>query len=367
MSDPYAHIPFIPGLTLSTYFYQEAVAPLLHQHFPTLPYAAARLGPGSDVLGFDTPRSRDHAWGPRLTLYLTPSAYDQYAAIIDKTLRQHLPPTCHGYPTNFSPSANSGERVMLPTTTPPINHLITITTIENFFHNYLRYNITTPLTLAHWLTFPQQSLRTIASGRIFHDDFGTLTQLRHQLNYYPHDLWLYLLAAQWRRIAQEEPFLGRTGHAGDDLGSRLLAARLTQEIMRLCFYFDKQYIPYSKWFGTAFQKLTLAPQLNPLFDQLWAAPSWQQRETIINQAYQLVAQTHNNLNLGPPQPTTPTPFHDRPYLVIHAENFSQTTYNAITDPAVRALPPTLGSIDQFVDTTDILSYPDHFTLFRSLF
>jgi hypothetical protein len=56
---------FLPGVELARLFYTEAVRPLLGD----LPHAAARLGPGSDVLGFDTDRSTDHDWGPRLELF----------------------------------------------------------------------------------------------------------------------------------------------------------------------------------------------------------------------------------------------------------------------------------------------------------
>jgi hypothetical protein len=59
---------FVPGLQLSRAFYAEAVRPLLDEEFPGLRHAAARLGPGSEVLGFDTERSTDHDWGPRLEL-----------------------------------------------------------------------------------------------------------------------------------------------------------------------------------------------------------------------------------------------------------------------------------------------------------
>src|ERR1017187_6949966 len=57
---------FIPGLRLAGEFYAEAVRPLLDAAFPALRYAAALLGPGSEVRGFDTARSTDHDWGPRL-------------------------------------------------------------------------------------------------------------------------------------------------------------------------------------------------------------------------------------------------------------------------------------------------------------
>jgi len=54
---------FLPGLTLSRAFFEEAVAPIVAHEFPGLRYSAARLGSGSEVLGYDTPRSTDHDWG----------------------------------------------------------------------------------------------------------------------------------------------------------------------------------------------------------------------------------------------------------------------------------------------------------------
>ena len=62
---------FIPGLELCGRYYAELVRPLLDQHFPDLRYAAALIGYGSEVLGFDTEMSMDHAWSPRLLLFLS--------------------------------------------------------------------------------------------------------------------------------------------------------------------------------------------------------------------------------------------------------------------------------------------------------
>jgi Domain of unknown function (DUF4037) len=71
---------------------------------------------------------------------------------------------------------------------------------------------------------------------------GELERSRATPRWYPHDLWLYLLAAQWRCIEQGEAFVGRTGAiVGDDLGSRVVAARLVRELMRLCFLMEQQY------------------------------------------------------------------------------------------------------------------------------
>ena len=68
-------VEFVPGLTLAELFYKEAVSPVLLKHFSRLRYSAALIGHGSEVLGFDTERSTDHHWGPRVQLFLTEGAY----------------------------------------------------------------------------------------------------------------------------------------------------------------------------------------------------------------------------------------------------------------------------------------------------
>ncbi|MHA2384500.1 MAG: hypothetical protein ACXACT_18160 [Candidatus Thorarchaeota archaeon] len=49
---------FLPGLDLSEAFYEQAVKPIMDKHFPELAYSAARIGQGSDVLGYDTAQTR---------------------------------------------------------------------------------------------------------------------------------------------------------------------------------------------------------------------------------------------------------------------------------------------------------------------
>ena len=64
---------FMNGLTLSELFYVEAAKPILESHFPEVPYSAALIGWGSEVLGYDDVHSTDHHWGPRFLLFLSES------------------------------------------------------------------------------------------------------------------------------------------------------------------------------------------------------------------------------------------------------------------------------------------------------
>ncbi|SNQ47621.1 hypothetical protein FRACA_20017 [Frankia canadensis] len=79
--------------------------------------------------------------------------------------------------------------------------------------------------MADWLLAPTQILASLTGGVVLHDPLDLLTARRHALAWYPDDVWRYVLAAGWLRASQEEPFIGRTGGRGDDLGSRMLAAR----------------------------------------------------------------------------------------------------------------------------------------------
>ena len=105
-----------------------------------------------------------------------------------------------------------------------------------------------------------------------------MKRVRSKLEWYPKDIWLWLLACQWRRIAQEEAFVGRTAEVGDELGSRILTARIVRDLMRLCFLIERRYAPYSKWLGSAFRNLRMAPRLVSYLEAALKATDYPARE-----------------------------------------------------------------------------------------
>src|SRR5690349_261923 len=103
---------FISGLELSHRFFSDAVLPIISVAAPGLRYAAGLIGSGSEVLGFDDEMSSDHHWGPRVMIFLNET--DRTDAI-NSALREKLPPTFLGYPTNFSdpdPNDNNVQRLV---------------------------------------------------------------------------------------------------------------------------------------------------------------------------------------------------------------------------------------------------------------
>ena len=143
--------------------------------------------------------------------------------------------------------------------------MIHIETIENFFDWYLGCDTNEVLTAADWLSFSEHKLLAVTSGEIFHDGLGELESVRRKFAYYPRDVWLYQLAAQWIKIFEDREFVSRCGDVGDELGSTIIAAHQVKNLMRLCFLMERKYAPYTKWFGTAFSRLECAPELGPIF------------------------------------------------------------------------------------------------------
>jgi len=346
---------FIPGIELNRRFYFEAVRPILAKDFPNLTHAAATIGPGSEVLGFDTPMSTDHDWGPRVVLFLQEPDLG-LAEHIRETMSQDLPYTFYGYSVNFEQHPDElHTRVIKPISEGPIKHRVFITTVRDFFQQHLAYEIDQPLKAADWLTIPAQKLREVTAGAVYYDGSGHLTKLRQRFAYYPQEVWLYLLAAGWRRIGQEGPLMSRAGFVGDEIGSAVIGARLVRDIMNLAFLLEKQYAPYPKWFGTAFQQLKSAAELSPLLRRVQLAPDWQEREAALIPAYEYLARTHNSLGITKKMPETVSDFHNRPFKVIQAETFAQAILAQINDPEVKRIAalPLIGSIDQFSDSTDL--------------
>ncbi|WNV86389.1 DUF4037 domain-containing protein [Umezawaea sp. Da 62-37] len=332
---------FIPGLELAELFHAEVVAPIAAKALVGVPHSVALIGWGSEVQGFDTERSTDHAWGPRLQLFLGPDDFAARADDLDALLDRELPVEFRGYPVRFPFPAGA-----------PARHWVHVTDVRAYFTEQLGVDPGDGLTASAWLTVPTQVLRELTGGAVFHDGLGLLEPYRELLAWYPDDVWRHVLAAQWMRLSQEEPFVGRCGEVGDDLGSAVVAARQVRDLMKLCLLVNRVYPPYGKWLGTAFAALPRAAELTPHLSAALAARSWQDRERHLSAAYEIAAALHNGLGLTEPVDGGVRYFHDRPFRVLDAHRFTDALVATIGDPAIRALPP-VGAIDQYVDNTDL--------------
>jgi hypothetical protein len=337
---------FIKALDLSEQFYNEIVAPVLKAHFPQVSYSAALIGWGSEILGFDDLQSTDHNWGLRFHIFLAEEDFEKYSRQINQILDENLPDEFRGFPVNFEIVANDDQRGRREN----LRHHIELDTIEGFFRRYLGCNPHENLKASDWLTFSEHKLLGVTSGKVFSDAPGRLENIRQKFAYFPRDVWLYMLAAQWSKIFEEQAFAGRCGQVGDELGSALITARQIKNLMRLCFLIERKYAPYSKWFGSGFSRLDCAAELKPVFAKVLSAEDWRVRQEFLAQAYEIVVKLYNNLKITTPMSEEVSDYFKRPFLVIKDESVVGKLLAAITDEEIKNLEHNLGSAGQFVDS-----------------
>jgi len=327
---------FMQGIELCRRFHYEVIEPMLASQFPGLHYISSLIGPGSEVLGFDSEMSTDHDWGPRVVLFLQQEEMD-LANDIRNALITNCPQQFYGFNVDLNQTV--------------------ITSLTQFLRRKLGIDMEKDIELLDWLTFPSQVLAEITGGEIFRDDTGRLSGIRMELQYYPHDVWLYLMASIWNRIGQEEHLMLRAGYVGDELGSSVIGSRLVRDMMNLCFLMERRYAPYSKWFGTAFKTLNCASELLNVLHAVQSSMTWRERESFLSIACETIARMHNQLGISETVSERVTPFYDRPYKVIHGSIVANTIASQIRDPEIHRLSQKrlIGGIDQISDNTDFLS------------
>jgi Domain of unknown function (DUF4037) len=328
---------FVSALTLNEAFYRDEVRPLLS----AVPHSAALLGWGSDVLGYDTARSTDHGWGPRLLVFLRSDNDVEGAAA---ALEGKLPETYAGWPVRYGWDQAS-ER-----------HWVTVTTLPAWLLDHLGVDANRSWTTSDWLVTPQQRLLGVVAGAVYADPAGDLTAVRQRLAWYPEQIWRWLLACQWHRVAQEEAFVARTAEVGDRLGSVVTANRQARELMRLALLLARRYAPYQKWLGTAFARLAHADGLPDHLRRAVTAADPSERQAGLAAAYAALAERHNSTGLTPVVPPIIGPYHRRAAQVLMADRFTHALLETVDDPWLRRL-PLIGSIDQHTDSTDVHADP----------
>ena len=337
---------FVPALELNAEFYEEVVVPLVG----SVPHAAALLGSGSEILGYDTERSTDHGWGPRLQVFVATDQVEAVRARIDAG----LPEQFREWPVEY----------ISPDGTPPRHH-VAVLTLQHWLEHQIGRDPRQGMPSIDWLLTPQQRLLGVVRGAVYRDDDGELARVREQLQWYPDDVARWMLACQWQRVAQEEAFVGRAAEVDDEMGSRLVAARLVRELAGIWFILERAYWPYTKWFGTAFAQLPDTGPIVKILERVLAATDFKSREAALVDAYEATARRHNESEITPPVVPRVRSYFGRGFLVLMADRFVHACLAEVTDPQLLAF-PLVGSVDQFVDSTDVLEVPARANALRAL-
>lgn|GEM_PF-998791 len=276
------------------------------------------------MLGLDDQMSRDHDWGCRLTLLVDQDARDQVPRI-SQMLEEGLPERFGEFPVRFPVTWDSA-----------VSHQIEVATVTEFAASRLGADPTGGLSVLDWLSVTGQSVLEVTAGPVFTDRTRTLAAVRTLLAWYPPDVERYVLAAGWQRLCQSLQMVGRTAETGDELGSRLLSARLAADLLGLAFSLSRRWAPYAKWRGTAFRSLPVAARLGPQLDAA-AAPGWRERENALATACEVLLSIQREQ--GHPAPGSAViPFFDRPYRTVD-QQVPQGLIAAITDPMLHGCRP----------------------------
>ena len=300
---------FVSSRKLNADFYDEVIRPQLDG----IPHSAGLLGWGSDVLGFDTARSTDHGWGPRVLVFTETGD----APVLT------LPDTFRGWSVHYGWDAVTPQ------------HHVTVHRLSDWLAERLGVDATAPLSLVDWLMMPWQRILEITSGVVFHDGLGVLGGVRAVLSWYPDDVHRFVIASQWHRLAEEEAFVGRAREVGDHEGASLIESRLRRDLIQLALLLSGSYPPYSKWLGSAFAKLSFDLPHGPA-------------------AFSAVAELHNRTGITEPLDAALRNYYSRPYEVLDCQRFADATQQTISAAQLRPF-PLIGNVDQLVDSVDVLN------------
>ena len=347
---------FIKGRELCKGFFQDIAEPILEREFPGLEYTAGLLGYGSDVLGYDDEVSTDHMWGPRFYLFLHDEDYYLKEKILD-IFAYEFPYNYKGYSVNFSaPDPNdNGIRHIEPISEGKVNPLIFIYTINEYLDMYLGTHELTALTDIDWLTFSEHKLLTLTKAEFYVDRLGIGERLK-PLRYYSENVWLYLLASNWSLAAEEQAFVKRCHDVGDEIGSILVCARISERLMRLAFLYCREYAPYSKWFGTSFMRLKLDDEIKTAISRALKAADIIEREENLVAAQQLLARLHNRCGITEVVSDEIVSYFGRNIKVIFADRIAQTLKAKLAG-TVLAEVPLIGTLSEVSNFTAIYDYP----------
>jgi hypothetical protein len=330
------------GAELARAFHAEVTGPLLAARLPGLRYSAGRLGTGSDVLGLDDPVSRDHDWGLRLAVLLDEGDADAIPAVLD--VLAELDGSFAGHPIRFA-----------MTTDPEPRHRIQVATAREFAAGLLGIDPLGPLGAVDWLVLTGQSILEVTAGPVFADTASDLRRIRERLRWYPPDVEAYVLASAWEGLGQALPLAGRSAGRGDRIQWRVLASGLCASLTHLAFVLRQAWPPYPKWTGALFARLPGAADLADPLAALAAAPDWAAAERAFAAAASILLGWQCERDL--PAPDRPViPFFGRAYCGVDPA-IAAGLRALLTDPEVLALPPGVGSLEQWTAHTAVLSSP----------
>lgn len=240
------------GLELSEKFYVEYGAPMLRNEFPQLAdvVAVGLVGSGSECFGYDDEISRDHDFEPGFCIFVPDAIDDGDFFRLDKAYRR-LPREFMGFRRTIDAPVGGSRHGVFRT--------------SEFFSGKVGTSDGN-LQLKEWFFVPEQGLAEVTNGKIFRDDLGEVSDIRHRLLYYPEDVRLKKIAGNLLVMGQSGQYnYSRCISRGDTAAAQLAVNEFVKSALNVIFLINKSYCPYYKWIFRALREL---PVLSNLYDDL---------------------------------------------------------------------------------------------------
>lgn len=357
------------SLELNKAYYQDCISGLLTAGCPQVAgrHAAALIGWGSEVLGYDDEFSTRYGWGPRLVLFLTEEDYQEWCPRVIAILQEGVPMTFLGHPTRYTqdgpPQPTTDRRAPLG---------IAVTTCGRFGEAYLGIpaaKVAAPtLPSKEWLLISEEGLLRLTAGEVYYDSTGDLTALRARFAYFPDDVWRYRLAYQWTALSWDIDLIGICARRGDTLSARVAVARSVERIIGLVFLLNRIYRPgYLKWLHRAFAVLPwLAADLMPAMEQAMTCGNPSDAVvTLYPVLDRLVAFQSDRAGVPTPDYAKPPPL-DPGFFTRDLQAVVRAVRSTIKgDLAMQST--TVGALDQWVMDQDLLMVPRQLRLLAGVY
>lgn len=220
----------------SRFFYENKVAPMIHEKFPAEEgrIAVGIAGEGSDCFGYDDFMSRDHDFGTGVCLWLT----DEDMELFGDRLTEEYDRLAYG-------SGYSAISVRLMERRG-------VMTIHDYYSDILGIDCDTAgctMSDENWRRLDHACLATAVNGEVFRDDLGVFTGFRKLLlAYYPENIRRERLADELHRFsAALQVNYARCMTRKDNVAAQMCRLEGLKAAMEIYFLMKRVYPPYYKW------------------------------------------------------------------------------------------------------------------------
>ena len=242
------------GIELAKKWFESSGLPALRAKCPdALPFLAAGLaGSGSECFGFDDEISRDHDFTIRFSLWLPEEQESRFGFRLERLyaeLRKAAPSPGNGSKESAWGQPGGG-----------------VDTIESFFLRHLGIP-GAPRHWEQWLRIPEYAFAEAVNGKIFLDETGTFTSIRHAIRTgMPRDVLLKKLAARAALLAQSGQYnFARCLKHGERGAAHLALAEFVRTASSMIHLLNGSFAPYYKWMLKSLRNLAvLGDMADPL-------------------------------------------------------------------------------------------------------